>query len=60
MIFIKETWFLSMELETFKLHLVKLWTLGSVIMMLIIIINVKQQVTDFYLSHEIIIEIVTM
>lgn len=55
MIFIKETWFLSMELETFKLHLVKLWALGSVIMMLIIIINVKQQVTDFYLSHEIII-----
>lgn len=55
MIFIKETWFLSMELETFKLHLVKLRALGSVIMMLIIIINVKQQVTDFYLSHEIII-----
>lgn len=47
MIYIKETWFLSMEIESFKLHLVKLWALGWTIMIFIILINVKQQVIEW-------------
>lgn len=61
MIFLKETWFLSMEIETFKFHLVKLQALGSIIMIWIIIVNVAASdwVVDFSLSHEMIIDTVT-